>query len=516
MIRIATLLACLPALLVCAAPHPLEGVTMTSETLDAEVADPTLAEMGEPRFQRYCASCHGADARGDGPVGRALQVPPPDLRRIATRRGGVFPGGEIAQKIDGRFEIAPHGPREMPVWGQAFGANVPAPGMGEAMARGEIVVLVEYLKSIQDSADAAAEGAQLRETMGEVFAAMQLLLPLSLSPEGFEDPDHREEVGRALALLDQSSARLSQHGGSRDAAFAHLARALAIDTRDLRLRYEGGHHNEARYLVQTLTETCVACHSRLPASSAPRSEAFVRKVEVAELPVEERAKLAYATRQFDTALDLYEEVLRDESFPAREIDFGGHLDDYLELAIRVQRVPARAAKALKAFEARADLAANLREEVRVWQVALAKIAATGEAGSPIQRARELVTTEGEGIESDRSRVVEHLEASGVLHRALDAPLPPDQRAEAYYLLGLIETRIGRTYWLSQAEAYLETSIRLAPGKPIAMDAYRLLDEYVVAGYSGSGGTHVPPDIQAKLDRLRFIADSASHPADSGS
>ena len=34
------------------------------------------------------------------------------------------------------------------------------------------------------------------------------------------------------------------------------------------------------YLVQTLTETCVACHSRLPGSSAPRSEAFVHDVDV--------------------------------------------------------------------------------------------------------------------------------------------------------------------------------------------------------------------------------------------
>jgi hypothetical protein len=86
-------------------------------------------------------------------------------------------------------------------------------------------------------------------------------------------------------------------------------------------------------------------------------------------------------------------------------------------------------------------------------------------------------------------------------------LTPEQRAEAYYLLGLIETRIGHVYWLSQAEAYLETAIRLAPGQPLASDAYTLLDEFLVAGYSGSGGTNVPPDIQAKLDRLRRIAET---------
>ena len=47
----------------------------------------------------------------------------------------------------------------------------------------------------------------------------------------------------------------------------------------------------------------------------------------------------------------------------------------------------------------------------------------------------------------------------------------------------------------------------SPGEPMAADAYALLDEFLVSGYSGSGGTHVPPDIQAKLDELQKIAES---------
>ena len=49
-------------------------------------------------------------------------------------------------------------------------------------------------------------------------------------------------------------------------------------------------------------------------------------------------------------------------------------------------------------------------------------------------------------------------------------------------------------------------LRLAPGQPIARKAYGLLDEFLVAGYSGSGGTHVPPDLHAKLEQLRRIAE----------
>ena len=50
-----------------------------------------------------------------------------------------------------------HGTREMPVWGERFGADVPASDLAESIARGNIASLVEYLKSIQQPPLAAKE-----------------------------------------------------------------------------------------------------------------------------------------------------------------------------------------------------------------------------------------------------------------------------------------------------------------------------------------------------------------------
>ena len=111
--------------------------------------DPMLAEMGKPVFDRHCAACHGLGARGDGPSASALRVPPADLTRIAARRGGEFPAGEIARFIDGRFEMASHGTREMPIWGTRFGADIPESDIAESVTRGKVAMLIEYLKSIQ-------------------------------------------------------------------------------------------------------------------------------------------------------------------------------------------------------------------------------------------------------------------------------------------------------------------------------------------------------------------------------
>ena len=362
----------------------------------------------------------------------------------------------------------------------------------------------------QKPAPPPATQAGDRAQMAEIFDAMRFLLPLSLDEKRFEDPALHQRVSDSLALLDRSASSLAEHGRSREVPFAHLSRSLSIDARDIHDRYEQGHVREARYLVQTLTETCVACHSRLPAATdAPRSKDFLKDAAVEKLPLPQRAKLAYATRQFDEAFALYTSLLDDREISANDIDLEGHLDDYLELVIRVRSDPKSADAPLARFAARPDLSPALRREVARWRGALAQLAARGPVTSPVSEARaEVERVEALRPELDeRDALVEYFDASALLHRYVADGSPPSaEQAEAYYLLGLIETRVGRSFWLSQAEAYLETAIRLAPGQPIAAESYALLQDFLVAGYSGSGGTHVPHDVRDKLDLLKKISE----------
>ena len=112
-------------------------------------------EMGKREYQSACASCHGIDGHGDGPMRPFLSRPPADLTTLAARHGGSFPKSLIADLIDGRGVEGPgpHGSRDMPIWGQVYreesdwrprGAPFPA----DWNVRGRILALVEYLGTI--------------------------------------------------------------------------------------------------------------------------------------------------------------------------------------------------------------------------------------------------------------------------------------------------------------------------------------------------------------------------------
>jgi len=106
-------------------------------------------------FRQYCASCHGVDGTGDGPVAPSLKTKPADLTILSKDSGGVFPRQEVQAFIDGTRPVVAHGPQEMPVWG--YPAKLPQdrlrgtfkPEFTPVEVEARINLIVDYVKSIQ-------------------------------------------------------------------------------------------------------------------------------------------------------------------------------------------------------------------------------------------------------------------------------------------------------------------------------------------------------------------------------
>jgi hypothetical protein len=93
----------------------------TSQPKSQTEGQPLISSLeGPDLFRSYCAPCHGADGKGNGPATAALKTKPPDLTTITRRNGGKFPTKRVGETIAGNDRIAAHGSREMPIWGPIF------------------------------------------------------------------------------------------------------------------------------------------------------------------------------------------------------------------------------------------------------------------------------------------------------------------------------------------------------------------------------------------------------------
>jgi len=100
---------------------------------------------GAAMYRAYCASCHGANGSGKGPVASTLKHGAADITLLARNNGGRFPSEQVEQILGMNPGAEAHGSKEMPVWGNVFRAEREP----RTTVLQRISNLTNYLKSLQ-------------------------------------------------------------------------------------------------------------------------------------------------------------------------------------------------------------------------------------------------------------------------------------------------------------------------------------------------------------------------------
>ncbi|MFD0980887.1 c-type cytochrome [Tropicimonas aquimaris] len=106
---------------------------------------------GEALYARYCATCHGPTAGGDGPTAAFLTVQPPDLSALSEANMGKFPVSRLIRRIDGRETVVAHG-SPMPIYGAFFDGSPETmvdTESGQDSVSLPVLEIVEYLRTLQ-------------------------------------------------------------------------------------------------------------------------------------------------------------------------------------------------------------------------------------------------------------------------------------------------------------------------------------------------------------------------------
>lgn len=358
-----------------------------------------------------------------------------------------------------------------------------------------------------------ARAGDTRAIMAEIYEAMKVALPATADMAKFSSPEERPRIQQALDRLATNADLMETHTHPSDGQMQFLARSVARDARDVQRAYLNGQDARAAFLLQQITENCVACHTRLPAQDTRMIDGFVDHTAMEELAPESRAGLLMATRRFDDALDTLEKLLGDpDEHPALLI---APLTDYLVLSLRVKNDYERPVPTLQKLSEHSHIWEQLRRDIIGWIEALPVLGQQTRGEARVEVARTLVD-EGRArnrMGDEQSGLVHFVAASAVLERILAANAESEpgsaeaaELGEAYYLLGLMEARIGRNYWISEAPFLLESAIRMAPDEPFALEAYRRLENEVLMQYEGSDEEDVDPEDQRRLGELRVLVE----------
>jgi mono/diheme cytochrome c family protein len=125
--------------------------TPTAQTLPPREVGPQLPPLvthslaGKDSFEFYCASCHGRDGAGSGPMAARLKTPPPDLRFLARKYDGSFDRERVRRFI----AVGEHGPEHRATEMLAWGPVLQGLERSDTLVAIRIANIVDYIASIQ-------------------------------------------------------------------------------------------------------------------------------------------------------------------------------------------------------------------------------------------------------------------------------------------------------------------------------------------------------------------------------
>jgi mono/diheme cytochrome c family protein len=122
------------------------AVAMIWSTADTSAAQEREDyNSGSYLYRAFCAACHGADGKGNGPAADTLARPVPDLTLLTRNAGGTFPRDRVLEILDGTRSLPGHSGSAMPRWSDVFKGLERDPGS----VRKRLAALVDHLESLQ-------------------------------------------------------------------------------------------------------------------------------------------------------------------------------------------------------------------------------------------------------------------------------------------------------------------------------------------------------------------------------
>lgn len=361
---------------------------------------------------------------------------------------------------------------------------------------------------------AAPPEARKAETVAAMRSALHALIavqPYLASPAAFADPANAPAIASDLGALEGPAHRFKMPG-KQDQTLETLAALFGAEVTRARDEFKAGRPEATRARLQGLTALCFACHGR--ERSAKDFADAGKTVERLGLPLLRQAEFYATTRQFDRALDAWAQGLVTAPKTEAEVfDQAAAVRQQIGVLVRVKDDRVGTVSAIARQLARRGVPMFLRpayvrwlEDAKAWEGdPFDAMIATSEA--LVAKARFLLEQAGltKTAAPDEDRLIPALRAAGYLHAAIAREPEAPWRGEALFLLAIATATTSEPALWELDGLYLEACVRTKPHSDDARACVARYGERLRLGWTGSGGTRIPPDLQRRQAELTELA-----------
>lgn len=351
--------------------------------------------------------------------------------------------------------------------------------------------------------------------MHKNFQALMDLQQYVANPEDFLSDKNSSEIEKNLNLLSEVAKTLPKMISREKPGLTVISELFSDYILSTQKNFKAGYKDFSRLQLRTITGFCMACHTS--GESAKQFQVIENLESLKAMTPTQKADFYAATRQFDKALNAYEQVVTNgvQSTEKSVIDVARAIRSYLSISIRVMNdakktygflVKAEHLKGGTTFfskdvaQWKSDTSDWVKEKFQdLHRVPVSTLLA--KSSSLINKARSKQL-----FPADRTGDVNFLRASVYAHAAADRAQSTQDRSQAYYLLGRAYAALSDPFLWELDGLYFEACIRAQPHSTQSRQCFKQLASGIYLGYSGSSGVNIPEEDLERLAKLRRLAE----------
>ncbi len=356
----------------------------------------------------------------------------------------------------------------------------------------------------------AQGNAQWNAQMVRLASALREFLPDLYNKKRFNDPEQEARLRKEAEKFTKAAHDLGPMAKSADfdpsltILWDSFDREMGRGLTELRR----GNREYARGVFRGATQYCVACHTR--DSSGPSYTGW--DFDLSGLDEFEKAEALIATRQFDSAMKTIRGVLA-QGDSARTVPIAWQKAARLGLAVAVRHLdsPEEAGRTVEQVLGTASLPGFVREDAQAWSRSITswkkegKRKTTSDQGLLTEMKRLLADAQKQQrYVADHAGDISYLRVTAVAHRLMREYPKSKLVPESLLAAGMAYQALQDLDLWFLHEAFYENCIRRAPKTMTARSCFVRLEESMAVGYSGSAGTEIPDEAQAKLNELKKL------------
>ena len=363
---------------------------------------------------------------------------------------------------------------------------------------------------------AFADGGQSSQTtdlMQKFLVHLSALKTYMVSEEKFIDPKNSDQIALHLKEFAEVTKKARHDPSLKQENFKFSNYVLDNHIAETERVFRAGNKPYARWMLNSTVSLCMSCHSQFPVSNRAFEDFTDHKMFSSQF---DQAEFLFATRVFDKAFAVYNKLI--EGYPKNNIT-REQLEAVLKRQVayfsRVKREPKDAIAKLRAYADNKKIPQTERTQLQSWIKQFQQWNTKSEPDPKtatdaqiLEFARKNVKPAWEASKTIplQSQLVTHLRVSGILFEYLNSHPQSKAMAEILFWLSICDRSINNSAFYSFADLYLRECIIRHTADPIAKKCYQEYEAETILGYTGSGGTSLPEEVQEDLNQLKRLVE----------